>query len=203
VTRAFAVLDHKSRHGMDNMISIVGGKLTTYRLMAEHGVDAMCRSLGVDRPCRTADEALPGSENGVHYFITHRLSAIEARGGDENPLVCECEYVTRSQVEQVATERGTQDLGDIRRELRLGMGPCQGGFCTYRAVGVLHDLNHLPPQETNEALSAFLEERWKGIKPVLWGDDLRQIHLDEEIYVNLLGVPQLNDLGEPAAVDAP
>ena len=81
------------------------------------------------------------------------------------------------------------------------MGPCQGGFCTYRAAGVLHDLSHLPPEETNEALSRFLEERWKGIKPVLWGDDLRQIQLDEEIYVNLLGVQRLNDTIEPAAVD--
>lgn len=201
VTRAFAVLDHKSRDGLDNMISIVGGKLTTYRLMAEHGVDAMCLSLRVDRSCRTADEPLPGSENGVHYSITQRLSAIEARGGDENSLVCECEYVTRAQIERVAEERGTHDLGDIRRELRLGMGPCQGGFCTYRAAGVLHDLSHLPPEETNEALSRFLEERWKGIKPVLWGDDLRQIQLDEEIYVNLLGVQRLNDTIEPAAVD--
>ncbi len=201
VSRAFAVLDHRSRDGLGNMISIVGGKLTTYRLMAEHGVDALCRSLGVDRPCHTADEPLPGSENGVHYSITHRLAAIEARGGDENSLVCECEYVTRSQVEQVAAERSTHDLGDIRRELRLGMGPCQGGFCTYRAAGVLHDLNHLPPRETNEALCHFLEERWKGIKPVLWGDDLRQIQLDEEIYVNLLGVQQVDDTVEPAGVD--
>jgi glycerol-3-phosphate dehydrogenase len=201
VTRAFAVLDHKSRHGLDNMISIVGGKLTTYRMMAEHGVDVMCRNLGVDRPCRTADEPLPGSENGVHYSIKHRLAEIEARGGDENSLICECEFVTRAQVERVAAERGTQDLGDIRRELRLGMGPCQGGFCTYRAAGVLHDLNYLPPQQTNDALGRFLEERWKGVKPVLWGDDLRQIHLDEEIYVNLLGVNRLSDGAEPASVD--
>lgn len=200
IPRAFTVLDHRSRHGLENMISIVGGKLTTYRLMAEHGVDAMCGNLGVARHCRTAEEPLPGSENGVHYSITHRLSAIEARGGDENSLVCECEYVTRSQVEHVAAERSTHDLGDIRRELRLGMGPCQGGFCTYRAAGVLHDLSHRPPQETNQALGHFLEERWKGVKPVLWGDDLRQMHLDEEIYVNLLGVQELPAADEPAAV---
>lgn len=201
VTRAYAVLDHRSRDGVENLVSIVGGKLTTYRLMAEHGIDAMCHNLGVECPCRTADEPLPGSENGVHYSIQHRLAAIEARGGDENSLVCECEYVMRSQIEQVAQERGTHDLGDIRRELRLGMGPCQGGFCTYRAAGVLHDLNHLPPDETNEALRRFLEERWKGVKPVLWGDDLRQIRLDEEIYVNLLGVDRLDERSQPAEVD--
>jgi glycerol-3-phosphate dehydrogenase len=198
VTRAHAVLNHRSRDGVENLISIVGGKLTTYRLMAEQGIDTMCHNLGVERPCRTADEPLPGSENGVGYSIQHRLAAIEARGGDENSLVCECEYVTRAQVEHMARERDTHDLDDIRRELRLGMGPCQGGFCTYRAAGVLHDLHHLPPEDTNDALRRFLEERWKGVKPVLWGDDLRQIRLDEEIYVNLLGVDRLDERVEPA-----
>lgn len=200
VTRAYAVLDHRRRDGVDNMVSVVGGKLTTYRLMAEQGVDLMCRNLGVNRTCRTADEPLPGSEHGVHYSIQHRLEAVEAHGGDENSLVCECEFVTRSQIEHMAQERNTHDLGDIRRELRLGMGPCQGGFCTYRAAGVLHDLHHLPPGETNEALRNFLEERWKGVKPVLWGDDLRQIQLDEEIYVNLLGVDRLDQPAEPIGV---
>jgi glycerol-3-phosphate dehydrogenase len=200
LTRAYSILDHRTRDGLDNMISIVGGKLTTYRLMAEAGVDVMCRNLGVERPCRTADDPLPGSENGAHYSIKERLAAVEARGGDENALVCECEYVMRSQVEHVAREKGTHDLDDIRRELRLGMGPCQGSFCTYRAAGVLHDLRHLAAGRTNEALLHFLEERWKGVKPVLWGDDLRQMRLDEEIYLNLLGVEHLGET--PPAAEA-
>jgi glycerol-3-phosphate dehydrogenase len=190
LSRGHTVLDHAG-DGVENFVSIVGGKLTTYRLMAEEGIDAMCRSLGVDRPCRTADEPLPGSENGTHYAIAQRLAEIERRHGDENALVCECEYVLRSRIEQVARERATHDLDDIRRELRLGMGPCQGGFCTYRAAGVLHDLRHLSPDQTNAALLRFLEARWKGVRPVLWGDDLRQIRLDEEIYLNLLGVDRL------------
>jgi glycerol-3-phosphate dehydrogenase len=203
VTRAYAVLDHRSRDGVDNLVSVVGGKLTTYRMMAEAGVNAMCENLGVTRPCRTAREPLPGSENGVYDSIQHRLAAIEARGGDENALVCECEYVQRAQVEHVALEKNTHDLNDIRRELRLGMGPCQGGFCTYRAAGVLHDLRHLPPARTNEALLRFLRERWKGITPVLWGDDLRQIRLDEEIYVNLLGADTLDGAAQAASQGGP
>jgi glycerol-3-phosphate dehydrogenase len=191
VTRSHSILDHRSRDGLENMVSIVGGKLTTYRLMAEAGIDAVCHNLGVSRSCRTADESLPGSENGSYYSIKHRLAEIEERGGEEKALICECEYVLRSRLEEVAREKGTHDLDDIRRELRLGMGPCQGGFCTYRAAGVLHDLRHLPAEQTNAALLRFLEERWKGIMPVLWGDDLRQIRLDEEIYLNLLGVGRL------------
>ena len=193
VTRAHSILNHRTRDGVDNIVSIVGGKLTTYRLMAQGGIDVMCENLGVRRPCRTAEEPLPGSENGAPYSIQRRLAAVEARGGNENALLCECEFVTRDQVEETARESGTHDLDDIRRELRLGMGPCQGGFCTYRAAGVLHDLHHLSPESTNDALLHFLEARWKGVRPVLWGDDLRQVKLDEEIYLNLLGVDRLRD----------
>ncbi|GAC1318740.1 MAG: anaerobic glycerol-3-phosphate dehydrogenase subunit GlpA [Chloroflexota bacterium] len=191
ISRTYAVLRHGERDGIENFVSIVGGKLTTYRLMAQSGADAVCEILGVDKTCRTAEEPLPGSENARYYSMAHRLAAVENDGGAENRLVCECEFVTRRQVEHTATTKATHDLGDIRRELRLGMGPCQGGFCTYRVAGVLHDLRHLPPHVTNRALLHFLDERWKGIKPVLWGDDLRQVKLDEEIFVNMLGVADL------------
>jgi glycerol-3-phosphate dehydrogenase len=34
----------------------------------------------------------------------------------------------------------------------------------------------------NEILKGFLEERWKGIRPVLWGTSLREQELIETIY---------------------
>src|SRR3712207_4682334 len=67
VTRAHALLDHKERDGIERFLTITGGKLTTFRLMAEETVDAMCRQLGVERPCRTREEVLPGSEAGDYY----------------------------------------------------------------------------------------------------------------------------------------
>jgi glycerol-3-phosphate dehydrogenase len=39
---------------MPGLISVLGGKLTTYRLMAEKAVDLACRKLGVSAPCSTA-----------------------------------------------------------------------------------------------------------------------------------------------------
>ena len=193
ISRAHVVIDHNRRDGLENFVSIVGGKLTTYRLMAEQTVNAMCAALGVTRPCRTAEEVLPRSAGGASYSIQHRLEAIETHGGDENALICECEYVRREQVEQIAAEKSTHDLDDVRRALRLGMGPCQGGFCTYRAAGILHDVDNLTVESTNDALIRFLRERWKGMTPVLWGDDLRQAELDEEIFLNLLGIRNLQD----------
>ena len=52
--RTFDVLDHAARDGVEGIVSIVGGKLTTFRLMAERTADAVCSKLGVDQPCATA-----------------------------------------------------------------------------------------------------------------------------------------------------
>jgi glycerol-3-phosphate dehydrogenase len=62
ISRGFFVLDH-ARDGVDNFTSIVGGKLTSYRLMAEKTADHVADRLGVDEPCRTADEPLPGADD--------------------------------------------------------------------------------------------------------------------------------------------
>ena len=55
-------------------------------------------------------------------------------------LICECELVTRDRVLQAITEGGAANVDDIRRDTRLGMGPCQGGFCTYRAVALWEEV---------------------------------------------------------------
>jgi glycerol-3-phosphate dehydrogenase len=59
ISRSHAVIDHQARDGIDNFVSIVGGKLTTYRLMAEQTVDVVATKLGVATPCVTADAPLP------------------------------------------------------------------------------------------------------------------------------------------------
>ena len=43
------------------MTSIVGGKLTTYRQMAEEAVDHICARLGVTAPCQTKATPLVGA----------------------------------------------------------------------------------------------------------------------------------------------
>jgi glycerol-3-phosphate dehydrogenase len=87
--------------------------------------------------------------------------------------------------------RGTANLDDIRRVLRLGMGPCQGGFCTYRAAGILHNLDGMSTDDANGALVGFLEERWKGSWPILYGDQVRQARLDDWIYQGMFDVAHL------------
>ena len=175
---------------MHGFVTITGGKLTTFRLMAEETMNAVSKHLGDERPCTTKTEPLPGSENGATYHLGERLSRKEAHLRDEQ-LICECEMVPRSKLEQAIERRATTNLDDIRRLLRLGMGPCQGGFCIYRAAGILHGLDGLTAEQADESLLHFLRERWKGVWPVLYGDQLRQARLDDWIFQGVLDVEHL------------
>lgn len=62
ISRGFVLLDHAAE-GVDNFLSIVGGKLTTYRLMAEAVADHVCATLGVEADSHTATEQLPAVED--------------------------------------------------------------------------------------------------------------------------------------------
>ncbi len=241
VTRALALLDHRERDGVAGFLTITGGKWTTFRLMAEKTMDRACAHLGVERPCRTAEIPVPGREQGP-YWLGHRLHEVEMEQL-QGELVCECELVTRDMLVQAARLNPTVTLDDLRRDVRLGMGPCQGGFCTYRAVGILHELAsedpglpagdaqawevaHLqsprqaarapipdepsssgaprphpspvlerthPVANPNLLLRDFLQERWKGVLPILWGQQLKQERLDQLLYLSLMNVDHLPD----------
>jgi glycerol-3-phosphate dehydrogenase len=71
------------------------------------------------------------------------------------------------------------------------MGPCQGGFCIYRATGVLHGLDGIDTEQANAALLDYLRERWKGVWPILYGDQLRQSRLDDWFYQGVFDIAHL------------
>lgn len=190
VTRAFALLDHEVRDGIAGVVTITSGKWTTYRKMAEATADLVCRKLGVARPCRTHLEALPETGKHGYHTLGARLKRIEENRAFRR-LVCECELATCEDVLAAITQGEAETLDDIRRDVRLGKGPCQGGFCTLRAAGLLHTQHPLPVEDTNVALRDFLQERWKGLLPILWGQQLRQERLDELIYRSLLNADHL------------
>ena len=175
---------------MTGFVTITGGKLTTFRLMAEDTMTAVSRHLGEERPCLTKTEPLPGSEDHATYMLGERLERKEKHLADEQ-LICECELVPRWKLEEAIRRRATTNLDDIRRLLRLAMGPCQGGFCIYRAAGILHGLDGLSAEQADESLLDFLKERWKGTWPILYGDQLRQTRLDEWIFQGVLDVHHL------------
>jgi len=176
ISRGFQIIDHGN-----GMYSIAGGKLTTFRLMAEKMVDAIMASFKLKRACETAEIPLDGQEELSGYPLSKRLT-------DMKDIVCECELVSRKEVERIINQTGTRNVGDIQHRTRLGMGPCQGGFCTFRALGIMNDMSVISPEQSMDMLRGFLQRRFRGIRYALWGDQLREEQLVEYIYLGILAM---------------
>jgi glycerol-3-phosphate dehydrogenase len=198
ITRAHAILDHADQ-GVANYVSIVGGKLTTHRLMAEQTVDVVAEKLGIHERCTTAEEVLPGMEPGKTHWLGHRLAEHEEAGGGDKDLICECEFVTRPTLAAYLDSHPACTLDDVRRATRVGMGPCQGGFCTFRAAGMLAERGSDPGARdgaavaveaaaaADRAMTFFLRERFKGTRPIAAGRQLQEYLMTTGIYVGTLG----------------
>ncbi len=213
ISRGIALLDHKERDGLDGMITIAGGKLMTYRLMAEKTSDLACEKLGLKKECSTHLIPLPGSEKKISrksrikdftgipdsvvgstlYRHGQRLHSIMTKEKKNYRVICECEMVTEGEIEYAIKNLDVKDLVDLRRRTRIGMGPCQGELCAYRGAGLFHEFGGAAPEESVYLLKDFIEERWKGMKPVLWGDGLREAEFIYWIYQSLLGMPPVKD----------
>lgn len=190
MSRGMAVVNHQETDGIDGLLTIGGGKLTTYRLMAENIVDLMCEQLGEERECRTADEPVPGSEDQKSYHVTHRLDKRERNWQDEQ-IICECELLSRGELTELMAIDPESTFDDLRRRLRLGMGPCQGGFCGIRAAGISHEVGHSDIDAATARLRLFISNRWQGLWPILYGDQVRQTALDEWIVSGIYDAEHL------------
>ena len=203
-SRGFAIVNHESQDGLAGMFTIVGGKFTTYRLMAERMADQVCEQLGNHTPCRTAEEPLvpevsvAEKKQARKYFPAYgtdlaatrlgperfsRVTERLAKEPDKRALICECENVTLAEVEEIAQELSSYRINDVRRRTRLGMGTCQANFCALRSAGVFSRFGQT--DSSNDSLGQmkeFLQGRWKGIRPVLMGRTLREIEMTRALY---------------------
>jgi len=58
ISRTFDCLDHAARDGLEGLITVLGGKATTMRAMAEQSADMVCRKTGRTVACRTQQAPL-------------------------------------------------------------------------------------------------------------------------------------------------
>ena len=197
ITRDYFLLDHEDRDDTPGMTSIVGGKFTTYRMMGEEIADHVCAKFGIDADCRTADVPLPGSEDfdvlrdymdefGLRSPIGRRsVERLGSRADDvlatagANPVVCDCEGVTRAEVQDALSQAG-RDLNATRIRTRASMGNCQGGFCCHRMASELHPRFGEPT--VRHSWDDLLQERWKGQRHALWGEQLSQAMLNYTLH---------------------
>ena len=205
ISRGFAIIDHEEAHGVQGLVSIVGGKLSTYRLMAEKTVDKVCEKLGVAASCTTHLDPLPGSRKGSFLGLAMRLRKTDPeriKDLKKDSIVCECELVSRREIEEAIVEAGSSDLNDIRMRTRMGTGPCQGTFCAYKTLGIMAEMEKLDDPFPNDSLKDFLERRWRGIKPIIGGDQLKEAQLNEAIYGGVLNLDKDGIPGEPSGSES-
>ena len=202
ISRGIVTLDHEMRDGLAGFITITGGKMMTYRLMAEEVTNLACEKLGISKKCETAVTPLPGSELKVEpkkYSFSQKASQgrhgtlndnVERGDVTSDALVCECEGVSVGEVRYAVTKLHVHNLINLRRRTRVGMGTCQGELCACRAAGVMCSDDASAQKAIND-LSGFMNERWKGMQPVAWGDNLAEAQLTAKIYQGFLGVDRI------------
>ena len=191
VSRSFALIDH-SEDGLENFTTISGGKLTTYRLMAEKTADMVCSRLGVSRSCATHTEPL-GLTQPAKWTQPGLAPSLWLKHHEpEDILLCECEMVPRSAVDAIIDsihkQNGRPDLLAIALRSRIGKGACQGTFCGIRVTSYMYDQGELEPGQSLSNLREFLSHRWKGQHPTLWDKQLIQAELLEALYCGFFGL---------------
>lgn len=189
VSRNFSLIDH-ARDGVDNFVTITGGKLTTYRMMAEKTADMVCAKLGVCEPCTTATAPLPASTMGKWTEPGLAPKSWIVERDKDDVVLCECEMVSKSVIDAIVGElgdmRGRSLLKDIAQRSRVGKGPCQGGFCGLRVTAHLYDQERLQGDKGVAELKEFVERRWRGFYPILWGLPMMQAELQEALYCGMM-----------------
>lgn len=212
ISRGIILLDHEERDGVKGFITITGGKLTTYRLMAEMTTDLVCKKLNVDKKCTTAIDLLPGSTTNKSQIKkllveipSFQQETIATRYGDmldsselanikNKTVVCECENVLLDEMKQTIRKFDVQNLADLRRRTRMGMGTCQGVMCASRAASIMDEVKNDSSYNPNTDLYRYIDTRWKGMQKVAWADTLRESEYMTWIYKGVCA--NLVDLNE-------
>jgi glycerol-3-phosphate dehydrogenase len=131
---------HAVLHSPSGVITVVGGKLTTYRRMAQDAVDAAVQATGLRDagPCRTGNLPLvgapghPGSRPPGQMGLP--ASLVDRHGGDAaevlaaatgpEPMraIADGVDVTRAEIEYAVSHEGALDVADVlERRTRIGL----------------------------------------------------------------------------------
>jgi len=190
-SRGFRLFDHEDQ-GLNNFTTLVGGKLTTYRLMAEKTGDLVARRMGNTTPCKTATTLLPTGEADRWTEPGYAPRYWYKRNDPADAILCECEMVPQSAVDAIATDAvGAEKhmtLRAIALRSRIGKGSCQGSFCAARVTSHLYDRDVYEFGEGRDHMRDFVSERFKGVRPVLWGKQMPQMELAEALHCGLMGL---------------
>ncbi|MGH7466882.1 MAG: glycerol-3-phosphate dehydrogenase/oxidase [Longimicrobiales bacterium] len=198
LSRRHEVLDHETRDGVGGFLSLVGGKLASYRSQAEEVVDVVFRKLLLPFVAGTTGHTpLPGAESEPDFTalsgkiplpaamlervwrrLGSRLHLVFADAGpSELAPICRSEGVTVAELRYAVQIEQCRTLEDVRRHTHLGAGPCDGIECAVPAAHILAELLDWNAERIRSELRTFFDERWTGRRPVLVGSTLAQEEL--------------------------
>lgn len=188
LSRGFAIIDHKISDGVSGLISVVGGKFTTFRLMAEKAGDMVAKIYSSGKPSLTSSTPIPPPQTDRKLWAFKSKTFDRKLTENINYRVCECEEVLAGEILNVAEELQVFTLDDLRKRSKFGMGTCQGTFCAYRVLGFLSETGFIQNGKATSLLIDFLNERWKGMLPVLAKEQLKEAEFAHALYTYTLGL---------------
>lgn len=187
LSRRYEVIDHATA-GVEGFVTIAGGKLSMYRLMAEETADAVCKKLGHQAPCTTATSPLPGNDAdpepaaalaarcGITALAAIKLQSRHGTNsekvlddGHTSRLVCRCEPLTEAELIYAARHEQVRSLADAFRRVGLAAGPCAGAACVMRAGEIIGRELGWNASQRFDAVREFVQGAWLGRAPVLGG----------------------------------
>lgn len=195
-TRGFSLLDHSTQE-LSNFCTITGGKLTTYRLMAEKTCDLVAGRLNNSEQCQTHIVPLPDEESCKWTEPGASPKYWYKANDPEDMILCECEMVPQSAIDEIVKDAPGAEkemtLKAIALRSRAGKGPCQGSFCGIRIASYLYDQGHYHDKTGLIHMRDFFNERFKGTRTVTWGLQAAQMELAEALHCGLLGLDNIDD----------
>jgi len=193
ISRNYTLKSHEADE-IHNLVTITGGKLTTFRLMAEKASDIVAQRLKNTNPCLTATETLPPSAKG-EWTEPGKAPRVWMKNPERrDTLICECEMVSEYMVDEIVNdlkaEGAVPTLEEVGRRSRIGKGPCQGTFCSFRLAAYLYRKGDLSDAQGMDQVRDFVNERWKGFMPLVRDKELMRVELQESFLCALFGMEE-------------
>jgi glycerol-3-phosphate dehydrogenase len=176
VSRAHRVMDG-AFSGAENLISVLGGKITGYRAIAEEVTDAACAKLHVNAPCLTASNPLPGArgnmkpsgdssfglknETVAHLFnlygsrASEVINLAESRDDLRQPLSPHAPDIAAQVVFAARTEKCARLVDFLWRRSLLAFSQDQGQSAWASAASLLAQELAWSPARTHAELSLY------------------------------------------------
>jgi glycerol-3-phosphate dehydrogenase len=145
VTRRHIIYDHEKKEDLKGLVTVIGGKLTAYRGIAEDVTHVACGKLGSSAECTTANEKLPGADPTALERIKAQIDSV----ANENGISVE----SLDRLVSLYGSRYTEVLEYLKKDRRLGERICK------TQPDIMAEVVHAIEKESAVTLTDFMIRR--------------------------------------------